>query len=336
MKFAMFDQMESQARPLHEVYAERLSLLEAADQAGFWCYFKSEHHFTPLDTAPSVSTWLASVAARTSNLRIGALVYLLPFYHPVRLLEEIASLDHLSGGRLEVGVGRGISPPEHTLWGMDPERARERSEEALQILIQGMQADSLSFEGEFWRFEDAPLPIRPLQDPHPPLWYPGNVEIAGARGFNTVVGGPPPAIAMARARLTQLHEERAIDSGHAMSGTPLMGAALRVYVAEDAAEADKRAALAWRTLDDNLTKLWRRFGITDLPNSPTADGDFEQAKAIGLVLAGSPEMLIERLGAMAEVGVDPVLLGFDWGDLQAREVRRSLDLVVERVMPVFA
>ena len=71
MRFAIFDQMEAQPAALAEVYAQRLALLEAADQAGFWCYFKSEHHFTPLDTAPSVSTWLASVAARTSNLRIG-------------------------------------------------------------------------------------------------------------------------------------------------------------------------------------------------------------------------------------------------------------------------
>ena len=332
MRFAIFDQMEAQPAALAEVYAQRLALLEAADQAGFWCYFKSEHHFTPLDTAPSVSTWLASVAARTSNLRIGSLVYLLPFYHPIRLLEEIATLDHLSGGRLEIGVGRGISPPEHTLWGMDPELARARSEEALEILLTGMQVDSLSFEGEFWQFSDAPITVRPLQKPHPPLWYPGNVEVAGARGFNTVVGGPPEVIAQARTRLAALHEQSRLST----SAAPLMGAALRVYLANDEDAAQARARQAWRSLDDNLSTLWRRFEIDDIPNSPTANGDFDLAQKIGLVLAGTPEMLIQRIGEVAGVGVDPILLGFDWGDLSAAEVRRSFDLVAERVMPVFA
>jgi alkanesulfonate monooxygenase SsuD/methylene tetrahydromethanopterin reductase-like flavin-dependent oxidoreductase (luciferase family) len=84
MRFAIFDQMESVDRPLNEVYADRLRLLEAADAAGFWYYFKSEHHLTPLDTAPSISSWLAAVAARTSRIRIGPMVYLLAWGGRIR------------------------------------------------------------------------------------------------------------------------------------------------------------------------------------------------------------------------------------------------------------
>jgi alkanesulfonate monooxygenase SsuD/methylene tetrahydromethanopterin reductase-like flavin-dependent oxidoreductase (luciferase family) len=97
------------------------------------------------------------------------MVHLLPFYHPIRLLEEIAMLDHLSGGRLELGVGRGISPPEHEMWGLDPVLARQRSEETLEIILAGMTSNTLNYEGRFWRFEGVPLEVCPFQKPHPPV-----------------------------------------------------------------------------------------------------------------------------------------------------------------------
>jgi alkanesulfonate monooxygenase SsuD/methylene tetrahydromethanopterin reductase-like flavin-dependent oxidoreductase (luciferase family) len=222
MRFAIFDQMERLDTPLHRVYQDRLALLEAADQVGFWCYFKSEHHMTPLDTAPSISTWLAAVAARTIRMRAGSMVHLLPFYHPVRLLEEIAMLDHLSGGRLELGVGRGISPPEHEMWGLEPVLARKR-----------------------------------------------------ARG-------------------------------------------------------------SWKCFDRNLTTLWRQAGITELPGNPTADGDFDKALAMGTAFAGTPAMLLAHLEGYCSIGIDLLVLCFDWSNLSATETRRSLDLVAEHVMPALA
>ena len=338
MRFAIFDQMETVDRPLHRVYAERLELLAAADQAGFWCYFKSEHHLTPLDTAPSISTWLAAVAVRTTKMRIGSMVYLLPFHHPMRLIEEIAMLDHLSGGRLEVGVGRGISPPEHQMWGLEPDLARDRSEETLEVLIAGMTQDTLDFEGTFWSFEDVPIEVRPLQDPYPPLWYPGNIEIAGRRGFNSITGGAARNVAGAAARFAELNNESAgapgrVNGGH---GPPSLGATIRVLVDNDEQRALERARVAWKHFDANLTRLWRRAGITELPMNPTADGDFDKAMAAGIAFAGTPAMLCEQLGGHNELGIDPVLLGFDWGDLTAAESRRSLDLVAEHVMPHFA
>ncbi|MFT7650494.1 MAG: alkanesulfonate monooxygenase SsuD [Candidatus Poriferisodalaceae bacterium] len=337
MRFAIFDQMESVDRPLNEVYADRLRLLEAADEAGFWCYLKSEHHLTPLDTAPSISSWLAAVAARTSRIRIGSMVYLLPFHHPLRLLEEIAMLDHLSNGRLEVGVGRGISPPEHQMWGLEPEVARDRSDETLEVLLAGMTNQTLNFEGRFWNFQDVPIEVRPLQTQHPPLWYPGIIEVAGSRGFNTFTAGAATNVAVAAARFAELNAEYANAPGRVNgAGTPTLGAGtLRVFVAEDAQVALARARIAWKHFDANLTKLWRRAGITELPMNPTADGDFDLAAKKGVAFAGTPAMLSERLNEYSEVGIDLVMLGFDWGNLEAKEVRRSLDLVVEHVMPDF-
>ncbi len=337
MRFAIFDQMEAVGRPLHEVYADRLALLEAADEAGVWCYFKSEHHYTSLDTAPSISSWLATVAARTTSLRIGSLVYLLPFHHPIRLYEEIAMLDHLSGGRLEVGVGRGISPVEHEKWGLEPDLARDRSEETLDVLLAAFGTDALTYQGRFFEVDNVPLEVRPLQSPHPPMWYPGNIEVAGRRGFNSMTVGNPTTAATMMARFTELNEQHAGDPGRVDRGTiPSLGATIRILLDDDGDRALHRARAAWKHFDYNITKLWKAAGIHELPNNPSAGGDFDRAVDIGTGFAGTPEALAERIGALADVGVDPVMLCLDWGDIEPNESRRSLDLLAERVMPTFS
>ena len=137
MRFGIFDHMEFRSGSLAELYEERLRMLEFADEAGFWCYHKAAHHFIPLDAAPSGTVFLAAASQRTKRIRLGSLVLLLPFYEPLRLIEEVCMLDHLSNGRLEIGIGKGISPAEHSLWGEDPETARDRFEEAFAILRTG-------------------------------------------------------------------------------------------------------------------------------------------------------------------------------------------------------
>ena len=109
MKFGVFDHMDRGTVPLGEQYENRLKLIEAYDRAGIRTYHLAEHHATPLGMAPSPSVFLAAVAQRTRRLRFGPLVYTLPMYHPLRVAEEICMLDQMSGGRLDIGVGRGIS-----------------------------------------------------------------------------------------------------------------------------------------------------------------------------------------------------------------------------------
>ena len=119
LKFGVFDHLDRGERSITELYEQRLQIVEQYDRAGFYAYHLAEHHSTPLGMAPSPSLFLSSVAQRTKALRFGPLVYLLPLYHPIRLAEEIAMLDHLSHGRLEVGVGRGRSPIELMLFGQN-------------------------------------------------------------------------------------------------------------------------------------------------------------------------------------------------------------------------
>src|SRR5581483_10532560 len=112
VRFGMFDWIDRRPAPLGQIYEERLQLIEAGEAAGFFCYHLAEHHATPLGMAPSPALFLAAAAQRTRTIRLGPLVYLLPLYEPLRLVEEVCMLDQLSGGRLELGVGRGVSPWE--------------------------------------------------------------------------------------------------------------------------------------------------------------------------------------------------------------------------------
>src|SRR5579863_4507082 len=120
MQFGVFDHMDRGATPLDRFYAERLRLVEAYDRASFYGYHVAEHHSTPLGVAPCPGIWLSAVAEHTKQLRFGPLVYLLPLYHPIKLLEEICMLDQMSRGRFLLGVGRGISPIELSYYGVDP------------------------------------------------------------------------------------------------------------------------------------------------------------------------------------------------------------------------
>ena len=122
-------------------------------------------------SAPSPGLFLAAVAQRTTRLRFGPLAYPLGLYHPLRLIEEICMLDVMSGGRLELGVGRGASPYEAAFFGIDAATAQERFDETLEIVLKGLGAERLDHAGKFFTLNDIPMVMQPVQRPHPPLWH---------------------------------------------------------------------------------------------------------------------------------------------------------------------
>src|ERR1700692_2210191 len=139
MEFGVFDHLNRTGQSLPDFYEDRLKITEAYDRLGFYAYHVAEHHGTPLGMAPSPSVFLAAVAQRTRQLRFGPLVYALPLYHPLRLIEEICMLDQMSGGRLEIGFGRGSSPSELIYYGQDPEKSQKIYAEALELGIAGVK-----------------------------------------------------------------------------------------------------------------------------------------------------------------------------------------------------
>ncbi len=331
MQFGIFDHMEQRGGELGELYDQRLQMLEYADAAGFARYHKAEHHFTTLDAAPSAMVFLAAASQRTKRIRLGSLVSLLPFYHPVRFIEEVCALDHLSAGRLDVGIGKGISPIEHRLWGNPDAEAVARTADAIEIVRKGLTARRLTHASAFHKFDALPMLLAPQQSPHPPLWYPGNVEFAGSHRLNTVVGGPIAAI---HAQVSRFHElvASAKEDWNPGVASPVIGATRHVYVAPTREAAHARARVAWKRYDENLSSLWRANGMEPV-FSPSLKGNFDLAVGAQVLLAGTPADVrshVEALGA--EAALDYFVGAFAWGDLNHEEAMASLRLFVEGVM----
>src|SRR4051794_28704958 len=168
MKFGIFDHVDRQYdRPLAQEFDERLEYVKAADELGFYGYHIAEHHATPLNMVPVPGVYLGALARATKKIRIGPLVYLLPLYSPLRLLEEIAMLDHLSHGRLDVGVGRGVSPFELNFHKVKAEDSRDIFIDAYDCLIAGLTKEKLTYKGKCFSYENVPLELHPLQKPYP-------------------------------------------------------------------------------------------------------------------------------------------------------------------------
>ena len=161
MEFGIFDHLDRSPSSLADYYEERLAIVELFDRAGFHAYHLAEHHATPLGMAPSPSVFLAAVAQRTKRLRFGPMIFALPLYHPLRMIEEICMLDQMSGGRLDVGFGRGASPIELELFGANPAEARDIYDEALAIIMQGLRERAVSFKGRHFNFDNVPMGMTP-------------------------------------------------------------------------------------------------------------------------------------------------------------------------------
>src|SRR5712692_1744654 len=177
MRFALFDWLDETGRDLAESYEQRLDMVELADKLGYYCYHVAEHHGTPLSTIPSPNLFLAAATQRTKRIRLGVLAYVLPFYQPLRLMEEIAMMDQLSQGRLEVGLSRGPSPYEMATFGLRMDESRAIFEEAMAVILQGLKTGEIDFHGKYFNYDKVETRLRPVQRPYPPLWYPtSNLE----------------------------------------------------------------------------------------------------------------------------------------------------------------
>jgi alkanesulfonate monooxygenase SsuD/methylene tetrahydromethanopterin reductase-like flavin-dependent oxidoreductase (luciferase family) len=190
MEFGVFDHLDRTGQKLPDFYEDRLKIAEAYDRSGFYAYHLAEHHSTPLGMAPSPNIFLAALAQRTKRLRFGPLVFVLPLYHPLRLIAEICMLDQMSGGRLELSFGRGASPIEAEYFGVGAEERQDIYAEALDVILHGLTHKTLDFHGKHFSFDNVPMELEPLQKPHPPLWYgvhaPDSAERAAKRNLNVV------------------------------------------------------------------------------------------------------------------------------------------------------
>jgi len=334
MKFGIFDHLDGSGVPLGEQYENRLRLTEAYDRSGFHAYHLAEHHGTPLGYAPSPGVFLAAVAQRTKRIRFGPLVYLLPLYHPLRLIEEVCMLDQMSGGRLELGVGRGSFPIEVGFYGADPDKGTRQFAEALEVLKQGMASDSLNHHGDFYRFDNVPIVMKPVQRPHPPLWYgvmgPETTVWTAANDANIVTLNPA---ADAR-EITDRYRAEWQKLGKPTSRMPLLGVARHIVLAENETEAKRvaqRAYRPWRTYMELLWKQYRLpFGLKIFPL------EFDELQSAGGAFAGTPEGARAYIEQQTETaGTNYFVCDISFGDLTLQEAMRTVELLANQVMPAF-
>jgi alkanesulfonate monooxygenase SsuD/methylene tetrahydromethanopterin reductase-like flavin-dependent oxidoreductase (luciferase family) len=328
LTFGVFDHLDRGGRSIADLFEQRLRIVELYDRAGFHAYHLAEHHSTPLGMAPSPSVFLSAVAQRTKALRFGPLVYLLPLYHPIRLAEEIAMLDQLSNGRLDVGIGRGRSPIEVMLYGCEVEHTQAIFDETLAIMQLAFCEERINFAGKHFTFKDVPVELRPLQVPHPPLWYgigtPDSAAEFGVRGFNGVTLAKPAAAA----EITRCFFEASRGAGH--TGRR-MGICRFVVVGDTDAEALALARRAYPNWHASFFELFRRF---DQKPVQVWSGNFDDMVQSGLAVAGSPQTVTQALAAqLGQVGSNYLVSQLVFGDMTLAESTKSIGLFAAQVMP---
>jgi alkanesulfonate monooxygenase SsuD/methylene tetrahydromethanopterin reductase-like flavin-dependent oxidoreductase (luciferase family) len=328
--FGVFDHMDRSGLPLPQHYEERLKLIEAYDRAGFSAYHCAEHHLAPIGMVPSPSVFLAAVAQRTKNLRFGPLVYVLPSYHPLRLLEEICLLDQMSNGRLELGFGRGSSPAEVQYFGQSTATAERVYNESLDAIVQALTHNEYSFPGLADSFQHMPLQLTTFQKPHPPIWYGvhsvESAERAALRGLGI--------ISLDDAMLTAAFTERYRATWRKTNGDRPMrrlGISRFVVVAENARDALASARRAYAKWFENFTYTARRHGYDIFHARPA---DFDSMVAQGKAVAGTPQAVVEFVRSeLAASGADYFVGQFAFGDLTPQETQESVALFAREVMP---
>lgn len=340
MKFGIFDYIDRRDEPLAKTFDDRLALLRAAEEVGFHGYHLTEHHVTPLSSTPSPTVYLAAAARETTRIRLGALLFLLPLYNPVRLAEELAMLDNLCHGRLDVGVGRGIAPPEFEALGIDFEQSEEMFAEAFQIVHQAFTQDRVDHHGKHFQFEDVPVVMRPMQQPFPPYWYGLRGDhgpiFAASHGMNGVTLGPTERVAGILGRFREAWVQHAEQRRQFCTPVeqPLAGVMRAMYIADSDADAERVARPAYAQWYESLDWLWQLRG-QKIPISISPS--YDDARAAGTLVVGGPDTVRrELIDQERAAGFNYLVLQLAFGSLTHGQERRSLGLFGDEVMPALA
>ncbi len=299
-----------------------------AEGLGYESSFVVEHHFTGFGQISATLNLLTWVGARTTTLRLGTAVMTLPWHNPVLLAEQAATLDLLSGGRLDFGIGQGYRHNEFAGFCLPMEEAEERFEESLAILLKAWTSDApWSHRGKYWQFENVVVEPPTAQKPHPPLWMgagrPASIKKVAAYGYNMLLDQFAPVDQIGE-RIA-LFKSEVEARGHVFD--PMSVAVTRsIYVAMTEAERQK-------ALETRLAARRRMERLAQRPDgqnkaSIMSYADTLEAAAAG-ALYGTPDEIAAKLQALRDVGAEYVLLNSAGGPESLRRFARE-------VLPAFA
>ncbi|MFY9600060.1 MAG: LLM class flavin-dependent oxidoreductase [Pseudolabrys sp.] len=308
-------------------FFEFLDFNVEAEALGFHSSFSVEHHFSGWNQVSSTLMLLAALATKTTTLRLGTAVIVPPWHNPILLAEEAATLDLLSRGRLDLGVGKGYRHSEFKGFQIAPEEAEARFEEALEVMTRAWtMRQRFSHKGRFWHFEDVIVEPPPAQAPHPPLWVaagnPHSIKRAAARGFNLILDQYASPATLGE-RIAIYKEER---QANGLGFDPMqVTVARQLYIARD--KADNEAALVRQA---EYTK--RTINVSRDPSAKSGSHVLAYADRAGATeenaLYGTPDEIVGMIEALRDAGVAYVLLTIAGGADQLRRFARE-------VMPAF-
>jgi alkanesulfonate monooxygenase SsuD/methylene tetrahydromethanopterin reductase-like flavin-dependent oxidoreductase (luciferase family) len=313
--------------PLNSVYQNALERFVIMDQSGYDAVWLAEHHFSSFSVCPSVHMMGVMAAARTTRLRIGTGVSLAPFYHPLRLAEEVALLDVLSGGRVNWGAGRGFDRSEFAAFGIPGEESAARFHETVDIVLKAWTNQRLTHEGRFYRYDGVEVLPKPLQQPHPPTWLAASstpaIEWAASQGHSILMD--PHASRGDLQRKRQHYAAKLAEAGHSDAGRTIpMARLVAVDETDDKARAVAKRAAEWTVASyvgpkhDNVRQEVRNFGGKDPIDYYLDD----------VIIHGSPESVTDQILAYGEdIGMNYLMAA----PLSGRSFRLLTDKVLPRI-----
>ena len=329
---------------LPEPFDMQIEQIEYAEELGYDAIWFTEHHFSDYGRA-AMPVLAAQAIERTSRIRIGAAVVVLPFHNPVLVAEDWATLDHLSRGRVDVGIGRGNQAKEFAGFDVQMSEAQQRFDEALDILQRAWTEDRFAYDGQFWRFPEMSVLPKPYTKPHPPLWQAAvsdsTVQKVIDRGFHGLIG---PYLCPYERLKTAF-----FDTWHrlcAQAGrTDLrMAHGEFVYVGESNAQikADIESNVMWYVR--RAAKVWGERDRSKVTQQYAHYNDFLEWLDVvpfeevydSLGIFGTPDAVAEKVRWMRDEGGVDELQAFMWfGGLDQEKVLRNMRLFAEEVMPRF-
>jgi len=343
-----------QAPPGHahaDIIRRELDQVVWTEELGFDEVWFTEHHFIDYGLSVDPATLASAAASRTRRVRIGLAAAILPFHHPLRLAEQMALVDIIADGRLDVGVGRGNRPAEFAGYRVPQEESRERFDEIVEVMRRAWTEERFSYRGRFFTFDDVRVIPKPVQRPHPPLYQvcvtKDGIENTALRGWpmlNSVLFGPVDQLVANRDTYVQTLRKAGRSAAEIAALLARWGVSRQIYVADTDARAldEAKAAEAW------YQESFRRFVIPDRIEDahPSLQPGFramaERLSKVtweGLVretLAfGTPDTVARHIEAMRALGVGRVLCWMNFGGLPQDKIRRSMELFAREVMPRF-
>lgn len=327
------------ARPSKEIFDRGVELAQAAESLGFRNSWLGEHHFSTYGYLSRPVQLATYIAAKTTKLRVGTAVIVVPLHNPLVVAEEVATLDLLSNGRADIGFGRGYQHYEFARFGLELDPARARWDESIDIIMQAFKGQPFTYKGKFFDLPETSVYPQPIQKPHPPIWVvaqsPYAIEATVRRGFNVLTGGYGMPVEM----LGEFGNimKRVVDQVQPATA-PNIGVQRAVYVTKSEADAREAAEQArWNmrvtlSLRNGYEQVVNGSAVpVPVPNEPSIDDLLERHLVIG-----TPETVIRQIKRIQDVvGITHFNCSFWIGDMDQARVLRSMELFSREVMPAF-